>query len=331
MNIDAAIVVLYRVLGEVDPAALGSSPDFFDSPQAALTALTTQVDLTNRQGRYLANLGYVLGMRIDEQNIDSLTTELTALGAKILERFPDVVNGAPLEVKMSTALRRLLVVPNVDQSVADGLEDAFNGALQTSFDSTAQEWKFDGAAAETATMLIELTSLEIQCRCEDGAVQLDGARVPVLKCAFEVCTQAPYDRCMPGVDPRNWPAYSPIFFQSVEVLSGSPSTGNWQGVIQESVGALITGTPVITNLLVSYQEQANMAVTAYDLAPDSPTLKGDDTTVDVDYGYFSVTDEGAHRRVTILKVVHIRGKEDVPTSWICPLVLQQQAMIGWWF
>ncbi len=331
MNIDAAIVVLYRVLGEVDPAALGPSPDFLDSPQTALTDLTAQVDLTSRQGRYLANLAYVLGMRIDDQNIESLTPELTALGAKILERFPDVVNGVPLEAKMSTALRRLLVSPHIDQDVATGLEDAFNGALQTSFDNTTDEWKFAGAAAETATMLVELASLEIQCRCEDGAVRLDGARVPVLKCAFEVCTQAPYDRCMPGVDPRNWPVYSPIFFQSVDVLSGSPSTGNWQGVIQESVGALITGTPVITNLLVSYHEKPNMAVSAYDLAPDSPALKSDDTTVDVDYGYFSVTDEGAHRRVTVLKVVHIRGKEDVPTNWMCPLVLQQQAMIGWWF
>jgi hypothetical protein len=330
MKIDAAMAVLYQALlpGEVDPAAFGNPPDFATSPQAALADIAAQVDVDTRQGRYLANLAYVLGLRIDGENIDAVTPELNALGAKILAPFRGV-DGPALEPNLATGLRRVLGSPMITQDVVDDLDTAFGGSLESSRNASDQ-WEFHGPAAETATMLIELAALDIHCQCEDGLVTVDGAQVPVLKCVFEVCTNAPYDLCMRGVDPRNWPTYSPLFFQSVEVLSGSPSPGNWEGVIQESVGALLTGTPLITNLLVSYHEQAKMAVTAYDIAPDSSILKADDGTIDVDYGYFSVTDEGLHRRVSVVKIVHIRGKEDVPTNWMCPLVLQQQAMIGWW-
>ena len=337
MKIDAAIVVLYRTLmpSEINVAELGDPGDFSGTPQEALADITAQVDLETRQGRYLANLAYVLALRIDEEGLAPLTTEMNALGTKILERFSDIAigQGGEQELFLQSGLRRLLTTPpEITTDVAGDLVNAFDPVLQTSFNAS-QGWKFDGPAAETATMLVELAAMSLHCDCRDGFVMLNGVKVPVLFCRFEICTQAPFDRCKPGVDPRRWPTFSPIMFQSVTVLSGSPAVGDWQGVIQEVVGTLFTssGAGYKTNLLVSYHEEADMAVTAYDLAPDDPSLLPDDNQIDVDYGFFSVTDEGAHRRVTVLKVVHIKGKEEAPGKWLCPLNIMQSAMIGWWF
>lgn len=335
MKTDAAIVVLYRVLmpSEINTAELGDPGDFSGTAQDALTDIALQADLESRQGRYLANLAYVLGLRIDDAGIESLTPELSVLGATILERFPDIAvgQGAAQEPSLQQALRRLLAFPEVTTDVADGLVAAFDPVLQSSF-NPSEGFTFSGPAAEIATMFTELAAMDLHCDCRDGAVMRDGVEVPVLYCRFEICTQAPYDRCMPAVDPRRWPRFSPVLFQSVSVLSGSPSMGNWQGVIQEEVGALFTsGAGYKTNLLVSYHQEQDMAVTTYDLAPNDPALLADDNQIDVDYGFFAVTDEGAHRRITVLKVVHIKGKEDAPGKWLCPLHIMQQAMIGWWF
>ncbi|MEY2468834.1 MAG: hypothetical protein QOF21_1532 [Actinomycetota bacterium] len=333
-EIERALIVLYRDIldpDELDLAQLGTDAqvDAWRNAETAavLDDLKAAVDLDKRGDRYAAALAYVLAVRRSkiQPSLPSIEQQIAALGEALLERYEAPPSG---EADLRNALARLIDQPEISDEVGEFLLSAFGDALSVT-DNGDGTLSFTGAAAEMATMLTELSSMQMACEAHNGTVEVNGVRHKVLSLRFEVCTQLPFDRSAKAIDPRRWPTFSPLFFQSVTLVDGvATSTGPWYGTIQESVGALTTGTPIVTNLLVSYHEEAGLAVTAYDLSQD-PMLLADDGTVKVDYGYFSVTEEGLHRRVSVMKVVSIEGKEDTPPHYLCPLWLQQFGMIGW--
>jgi len=333
IDVDLALVVLYRELTpDIDPDQIGTGAQvglFADTGvEDALTALAASLDLATRQDRYAGALGYVLGVRLLLQT-NSFEPEVSALGQTLLGVFPEVADPEGAELELRDAMQRLLAVPEVTSDVETALENAFSGALQIA-PAGGGTVTYSGSAAEMATMLTELATMSLKCHSRGGTVTVGGEKLDVTLLEFEICTHAPFARCRGGVDPRHWPAYNPSFFQSVDVISGSPApTGNWSGVVQEKVGPLMSGTPIVTNLMVSYVEQPGLAVTAYDLAPDNAALPPDDGRVTVDYGFVSVADVGAHRRFRVLKVVRVE-EMPMPHSWLCPLWAQQLVMAGWW-
>jgi hypothetical protein len=333
--IDQWLVALYYALkpDDIDLKQLGTddqAAQFSSPPFANLRDLTENVDLTNRQERYAANLAYVLGTRVGESD-ELVEPHLQTLGTAILDRIDHVDDAEIGERSLRNGLRRLITdEPRITDEVANLFLDAFKGALDATFDAVADAWHFSGPAAETATMLMEMASMHMDCQGREGRVKVGNLEYPVTVIEYEVCTQSPFERTAPGVDPRNWTTYNPFFFDSVELLTAAPTTPSWHGVIQEKVGAQLTGKQFTTNLAVSYESQPGLAAVAYDLAPDRAVYKPDDNSVKVDYGLFAVMEEGVHRRVRMLKVVHIEGYEG-NHEWLCPLWAHQLAMIGWWF
>ena len=333
--IDKWLVSLYYALKpeDIDLQQLGTPEqqgEFASPPFANVRDLAANIDLSNRQERYAANLTYVLGTRVLEQD-DMIDPHLAALGATILGRISvDDPEGG--EQQLRSALGRIAEVPRITDDIVNAFRAAFKGGFDAEFNGPEQTWRFTGPAAETATMMVELATMQMNCHGRQGRVRVGRRDVPVTVIEYEACTQSPFSRTAPGVDPRNWTTYNPFFFDSIEVLTPAPAAlaNQWNGVIQETVGALMTGNPVVTNLAVSYVEQPGLAAVTYDLAPKDPSLKDDDNTVTVDYGVFAVMEEGVHRRVRMKKVVHIDGHE-MNHEWLCPLWAQQNAMIGWWF
>jgi hypothetical protein len=337
-SIDTGIISLYYALKPEDIdihqfATADQAPQFSLPPVQAIGNLSDEVNLEDRQHRYAAALAYALGTRVLAQD-DSVSSNLQTLGSKIIGRIHGIDDPEGGEISLRRAMRRLTASsePKISDEIASALLDAFKGGLELSFDSEAETWLFSGDAAETATMLCELASMQMDCQGREGHVRVGHQLVPVTVIEYELCTQSPFTRTAPGVDPRNWTTYNPFFFDSIEVLTPAPasSTGTWNGVIQEKVGALYSGSSVVTNLAVSYVEQPGLAAVSYDLAPAGGPFKADDNTVTVDYGLFAVMEEGIHRRVRMLKVLHIDGK-DMNHEWMCPLWAHQLAMIGWWF
>jgi len=331
---DKWLISLYVALkpDEIDLHQLappGQLGEFAGPPSVNIGALTNQVDLAKREERYAANLAYTLGIRVRAQD-DTVEDQLATLGATILQRLPGVDDPEGGEKALRNALRRLMAQPKLTADVVGALGDAFKGAFDASPGPIADTWSFTGPAAETATMLTELASMNFDCESHAGHVRVDHQSIPVTVIEYEICTQSPFERTAPGVDPRNWTTYNPSFFDSVELLTAAPTSTDWNGVIQEKVGANISGSSTTTNLAVSYVKQDGLAAVTYDLAPKSTALKDDDNSVTVDYGLFAVMDEGMHRRVRMLKVVHVDGV-DLPPEWMCPLWAHQLAMIGWWF
>jgi hypothetical protein len=333
--IDKWLVSLYYALKpeDIDLQQLGAAEqhgEFSAPPFVNVRDLAAHIDLNVRQERYAANLTYVLGTRMLEQD-EMVGDHLATLGATILQRV-GVGDPESGEQRLRTVLRRIAEAPRVTDEVVNAFRAAFKGAFDAEFDGAAQTWNFTGPAAETATMMVEMASMQMNCQGREGRVRVGRRNVPVTVIEYEACTQSPFSRTAPGVDPRNWTIYNPFFFDSIEVLTPAPaaSANQWNGVIQETVGALMTGNPVVTNLAVSYVEQPGLAAVTYDLAPKDPSLKDDDNTVTVDYGVFAVMEEGVHRRVRMKKVVHIEG-HGMNHEWLCPLWAQQNAMIGWWF
>ncbi len=332
-DVDLGLVVLYRELTpDIDPTQLGDDAQaevFAETGvEEALTNLTASLDLDTRRDRYAANLAYVLTLRLFDAT-GANEAELAALGALIVSRFPDVGDPVASEIELRDAVGRLLAFHEVTQDVVDKFKAAFVGAYDAV--PVPGGWNCTGAAAETAAMLSELVTMEFVSTARPGTVEVSGQPLDVLYLEFDMCTSATWDRCRGGIDPRNWPTYNPSFFQSVDVISGTPaSSGNWTGTIQEKVGPLFSGTPLTTNLLVSYIEQPGLVVTAYDLAGHNTTLPPDDGKVTVDYGFVALTDEGVHRKMRVLKVVRIEGMV-LPPKWLWPLWTQQMVMAGWWF
>jgi hypothetical protein len=156
----------------------------------------------------------------------------------------------------------------------------------------------------------------------------------VTRVEIDVCTNLSFAKCKHGIDPMNWPECNP-FFKSVEPIgtpTRAPNGDGWAGQIKEQVGpSLNKGKVYETNLAVRMVEEAGLAAVAFDLAPN---FTGDVSVftggVSVDRGFVSVTDEGRHRRMRVLKVYRIENFPKVPPSWICPLWVWQVALSGWW-
>lgn len=332
-TIERGLLSLYKELyvDDFDLTQLGDE-GFVDamsiSPVAALPALAGTVDLSQRRDRYAANLAYVLSLRCIELHATPIETEAANLGQLILGRF-DAAELAAAEELLRDGIKRLFDSPMMKSDVAEKFEEAFGTSLQFTINDD-DSITFTGPAAETAAMFSELACMDVDINAELGVVAVGNERYDVMKIQYELCTQVPWDRMKVTVDPRNWHTYNPGFFDKITVLTSPPTTTDWCGVIQEEVGAVLTGSPIVTNLYVTYYEQPGLAVTAYDLAPDALAVTPDDGRVKVDYGIFAITNEGVHRRVRVLKVVHVAGYEWVP-KWMWPLLAQQLVMIGWWF
>ena len=336
---EVGLISLFRALEpEDDDADLSQIPDLASqtvSPNAGLKNLAVAVDLSSRRDRYAANLGYVLARRCIDRDIH-VQDDQVALGQKIVGRF----NPRDLDVSersldsavkaMMDATRQNPPVPQVTTDVADMLVGAFGDSLE--YTDLGDSIRFRGAAAETATMLSEMSCMdfEVGLSSNKGTVKVLGKNVDVVKFDYEFCTQATWKQLMVTVDPQQWHTYNPLFFHFVHVLN-QVVTGagpGWTGLIQESAGINPnTGDPALTNLTVTYHAQPDVVVTAFDLGPD---IQGaaDDATVTVDYGFFGVTNEGAHRRMRMVKVLHIDGFEKWP-KWIWSLMDWRFQFSGW--
>jgi hypothetical protein len=216
--------------------------------------------------------------------------------------------------------------PGLPANALHELSFAFDTALQVTGDLASGHVEFIGPAAPLATMMIELAATWNTCRAEFPRLDADGREVTRVE--IDVCTNLSFARCSHGVDPLNWPECNPFFFQSVVPVGPpkrSPNGDGWAGVIKERVGpSLNKGQVYETNLVVRMVEESDLAAVTFDLAPNPV---GD---VTVDRGFVSVTEEGQHRRMRVLKVYRIENFPDVPQSWICPLWVWQVALAGWW-
>jgi hypothetical protein len=331
------LVVLYHALigdGDFDLAQLGDPGQVDDlsvSPKEALKDLVAAVDMNARRDRYGANLAYVLAVRCSKIGVPDLDSHKQDLGRKIVERF-DAEDPAAAEMSLDNAVSRLVDFPQLTSDVADSFVEAFGTSV--TYTELAESVHFGGSAAETVAMLTDMScmDLELSMNSTPGSVTVGGRKIEVFKFDHEFCTPLSWERLKVAVDPRRWPVYNPGFFHSVQVLS-SATVGagpGWTGVIQESVGVMpTTGTPAVTNLTVTYHETTDVAITAYELGPDVPG-HADDGRVTIDYGFFGVVDEGHHRRMRMVKVLHIDGFETWP-KWIWWLWAQQISLSGYLF
>jgi len=335
-NIELGLISLYHALDptnfDVNQLGDAAQADHMSAdPSVTLPGLTAAVDLELRRDRYAASLAYVLGLRF-VKNGGSLDAELQELGGAIVARFGHSDPLGEGEAALRAAVSELIDDQQISESVAEALTVAFEGKVVFTLDPDTQQWTIEGEATEAALMLSELGSMGTNCNMRNVRVPLGNTEVEVLVLECEVCTQLPWERVKRGADPRNWDDVFAGFFDNIEVVvpATPPPAGTWNGIIQEKVGALILGTPLITNLVVSYFEAPRLAVTTYDLAPENalPPAKDDDARVKVDYGFWAATDEGVHRRIRLLKVVRI---EDTPwPAWFHPLWAQQLLMMGFW-
>ena len=336
-TMEVGLISLFRALEPEGNAADLSNIVELDnqtrSPNSALKNLADEFDVGSRRDRYAANLGYVLARRCVDRDIH-VQAEQVAVGQKIVGRF-EPRDPTVAERSLDRAVKTMLDAtrqnqPQLTTDVAQMLVDAFDGSL--SFDDLGDSIRFHGAAAETATMLTEMSCMdfEVGLISTTGKVKVGRKQVDVVKFDYEFCTQATWKQQMVTVDPQNWSTYNPLFFHSVLMLEQHMTgTGpGWTGLIQESVGINPnTGQPAVTNLTVTYHEQPGVCVTAYDLGPDVP-LHPDDGNVIVDYGYFGLTDEGTHRRMHMVKILHIDGFEHWP-KWIWSLMDWRFVFSGW--
>lgn len=147
----------------------------------------------------------------------------------------------------------------------------------------------------------------------------------VLLVEIDVCSNLSFDRCRRGIDPFNWPSCNP-YFVGVDLIGSktqSPTGDGWAALIREKVGPAMNFKYYTTDLAVRYFEATGVAAVAYDLAP------GFAGPVTVDRGFLSVTDEGTHRRLRVLKVYRVENLKTAP-SFACQLWAMQVALSGWW-
>ena len=337
--IQLGLVALYHALAGDDDFDLNQLGDDTQAdtmniePRVALKNLAVAVDTNARRDRFGANLAYVLAQRCINAGVGGdLESANEDLGQKIVGRFaaPDIEEA---EKGLANAVARMIANPHLTTDVADFFVIAFGGSL--AYVDLGHSIEFTGAAAETAAMFTDMSCMDfgLSVSSEPGTVtSATGVRTEVFKFDHEFCTSLSWDRLKVTVDPRQWPVYNPGFFHSVQVLDYAMvgSGPGWTGIVQESVGVMpTTGTPAVTNLTVTYHESKDVAITAYDLGPDVP-LHNDDGRVTVDYGFFGVVDEGPHRRMRMVKVLHIDGFEKWP-KWIWWLWAQQISLSGYLF
>ena len=336
--IQLGLVALYHQLAGDDDFDLNQLGDdsqadtMHTAPRAALKDLSVAVDLTTWRDRYAANLAYVLARRCIKEGVVAVDEAKQELGVSIIGQF-DATNTEAAEGALDDAVGRMLGSPHLTSDIADSFVTAFGTAL--GYTDLGDRIEFTGPAAETAAMFTDMSCMDFQLSASSmpGTITKAGTRTEVFKFDHEVCLPLSWNRLKATIDPRQWPTYNPGFFHSVQVLQHAQvgAGPGWTGVVQESVGVMpTTGKPAITNLTVTYHETKDVAITAYDLGPNVQGYPDDDAQVTVDYGFYGVVDEGVHRRMRMVKVLHIDGFDKYP-KWIWWLWAQQISLSGYLF
>jgi hypothetical protein len=292
-------------------------------PGLALTQVAAAFSLESRAEVFGATQAFVLGSR---RSADPDVVEgLHALGGQLLRPYVDDPGVA--EVNRVVEVMQNIRHGEVTEATLDPLRDVFGDTLVdvTSVDGQVQ---FEGPAGAFVGMLVELTLnlFDTHCRLLRGTVDLDGRKKDVTFVELDVCTGRPFARCAHAIDPENWQECNPLFFK-VDVREKSYSGDGWYGKILEEVGPGLNGETYKTTLSVRCLSQTPQAVVAFTLAEGR--YSDDDRRVSVDRGFLSVSDEGTHRRIRVLKVYRIE-KFTLPHAWICPLWASQLALGGWW-
>ena len=332
-EIERALLVLLRATtDEIDLHQFGAGPRVEDvertTPTDALIALAAGMTSGRDIDRFAAAQGLILGLGLglDEAERDD---PLRVLGGTLLASV-----GA--EPTRSAALLEGLRSFSRDQAVSEAddlvvFEAAFGGRLAIA-DANAEQLAFRGPGAFLAAMLLELVSLFAgPPKCVSAPVPDRKTGSIATRVELEVCTSLPFEVCKARIDPHHWCDCNPYF---VSVVDNPPCTkvgiADWFGAVLEDVGPGLNLEYYTTDLGIRYVEQARMAAVAFDLAtfPSGGAPRGDGR-VSVDRGFLSLTDEGTHRRVRMVKVYRIEHL-DVPQSWVCPLWASQVALSGWW-
>jgi hypothetical protein len=224
------------------------------------------------------------------------------------------------------AIARLQPGKRIGADAVELLGRAFGDAVRVEGRLSEPQFLLRGTAADLATMVLELATNDLTCDSSIHNVQLpDGRMGDVVFVEVDACTNRTFDDCKGSISPLAWPDANP-FFVSVTPLGPPVKNGaDWSGNVKEVVGPGINGKYYETDLKVTYLEQKDLAITAFDLA-DRRTDPG---KVTVDRGFLSLTDEGTHRRIRVLKVYRIEDLK-TPPSWICPLWSAQLALSTWW-
>jgi hypothetical protein len=295
-------------------------------PGPALARIAETFDPTDPVEQFAATQALVLGTS-RRGNIANVAEGLEPLAVQLLRRYvPDADTESA--AALMDATEKIAGLGGVDNDVIGQLEDLFGDSL-TSTTTVGGTLSFEGVASTFVAMLIELILNFFGTHCEliPGTVKLKGKKKAATFVELEVCTGRSFARCAHAIDPANWQECNPIFFK-VEVLIHNVTNNGWFGAISERVGPAMNGDTYHTNLSVRCLSTPGQYTVAFGLAPDSVTPH-DDGRVTVDRGFLSVTEEGSHRRVRVLKVYRIE-KFKQPLGWICPLWASQLVMGGWW-
>lgn len=326
-EIELALLVLLRATtGEIDLSQFQSPPliDSVDGTTAseALAMVTAGLSSASPIDRFAAAQSFVLGLQLPD---DPTSSELlAALGDQLLSTVGGDSNGGS---QLRAALDLLRHEQQLNPAVLDLMQQAFGGAL-TVIPNSSELLTLSGSGSSLATMLVELvanfSSAVPKCRSLDVDDPISGQHVTLVE--VDVCTNQPFDKCKLGIDPLRWPQCNP-YFQSVTLIGAKTpdAGGGWAGVVKEKVGPALNGSVYETDLAVRYIDRPGVVCAAFDLA----ATRNDDGRVTVDRGFLSVTDEGLHRRVRVLKVYRISDLT-TPHTWLCPLWASQVAMAGWW-
>jgi hypothetical protein len=336
----ALLVLLHRATDEVDLRQFTDGAQLDDlegvTSTSALALMRAHADLTVPADRVSAVQAVALGAGL---NGVAGSSELQSLAGAVIEATGgDGTRGEDL-VAAVRRLRASLLEDDLDtrnglldEVVLPGFVDAFAPNLTASLSDTFLDTlSISGAAAPVVANLIEATLLyqnltqhTTECVADFGHDQESG-RDRVTCVRLEVCTSLPFDVCRRRIDPAHWPECNP-YFDHVTSLSKVGPDDNWYGGIEEEVGPGLNTRYYTTDLDVRFVARGDIAAAAFDLMP--PSARHDDGKVSVDRGFLAVVDEGAHRRIQMLKVYRIEDL-NVKHSWVCPLWAQQVVMSSW--
>jgi hypothetical protein len=329
-DLELALVSLYaRTTTDLDPEQLRQLGDELAAtvidlpPGEALGRAAREVPEQGTVDQFAAAQAFVLGVRFQSQLEEDLP-ELRYLGSTLASSV-----GAETQANTSEDLVGAVALMGPRRAIPPEaialLSSALGPGLVVTEGPAPGQVQFSGPAARFAAMLVELAwNLLPRCRSRHDTVPVDGVPKEVTLVEVEVCTDLPFDRIRERIDPLNWPTYNP-YFVSVTATNSTQAPDGWSGAIREVVGPGINGQTYVTDLNVRCVTRPELAAVAFDLT-EPP---GGDGRVTVDRGFLSVADEGARRRVRVLKVYRIEDLA-VPHWWLCPLWAAQVALSGWW-
>lgn len=312
-------------------AQFGEPPKEATAPAAAVR----QVD---------AACGLGTGVRVEPRDVTAVVDAMTIGGRVLRDRPSDVdlagslgslAGGLLTQVGADPARAEALVASVQSLAGAKRTTAAHVQAVSDAFGSTVHvapstrhvaTMTVTGPAARVAAQVLELAArrrTECHADFEPAADQHSSYDVTVVR--LEACTALSFTECRARVDPAGWARCNP-YFQSVDVLERTPEPTGWRGAIRERVGPGLNRSVYETDLDVRFHEARGLAFAAFDLR--APELRHDDGRVVVDRGCVGVIDEGAHRRLQMVKVYRI-SDFDAPHDWVCQLWASQFVSSGW--